>query len=57
MIIKLKWFEYSNDLNGIDKNIEEYNANKKCKTVIGFGDVIADMFSNEKLYLIVTEFF
>ena len=33
------------------------NTNKKCKTVIGFGDVIADMFSNEKLYLIVTEFF
>ena len=32
------------------------NTNKKCKTVIGFGDVIADMFSNEKLYLIVTEF-
>ena len=57
MIIKLKWFEYSNDLNGIDKNIEEYNANKKRKIVIGFGDVIADMFSNEKLYPIVTEFF
>ena len=51
------FIEYSNDLNGIYKNIEEYNANKKHKIVIRFGDMNADMFSNQKLYLIVTEFF
>ena len=44
-------------MDGIYKNIEEYNPNKKCKVLIVFDDMIADMLSNEKLNLIVTKLF
>ena len=33
---------YSNDMDNIYKNIEEYNPDKKCKIVIFFDDMIAD---------------
>ena len=36
-------------MDGIYKNIEEYNPNKKRKTLIVFDDMIADMLSNKKL--------
>ena len=36
-------------MNNIYKNIEEYNASMKRKTLILFDDMIADMLSNEKL--------
>ena len=51
------FIEYSNDLNDVYKNIEEYNPNKKRKTLIVFDDVIADMLSNKKLNPVVTELF
>ena len=51
------FIEYSNDMNYIYKNIEEYNPNKKRKILIIFDDTIADMLSNKKLNLIVTELF
>ena len=51
------FIEYSNDTDDIYKNIEEYNPNKKRKILIVFDDVIADMFSNKKPSLIVTELF
>ena len=35
----------------------EYNPNKKRKILIVFDDMIADMLSNKKLNLIVTELF
>ena len=41
----------------IYKTGEEYKPNKKCKILILFGDIIADMLSNEKLNLIVAELF
>ena len=41
--------EYSNDMDGIYKNTEEYNANKKCKILIVFDDLIVDMLSNKNL--------
>ena len=46
--------EYSNDMDDIYKNIEEYNPNKKRKVLIVF-DMIADMLSNKTLNPIVTE--
>ena len=49
--------EYSNCMDDIYENIEEYNRNKKRKTTIVFEDVIADMVSNKKLILRVTELF
>ena len=39
------------------KNIEEYNRNKKRKLLKVFDDMIADMLSNKKLNLIVTDLF
>ena len=56
MILKL-FFEFSNDMDDIYKNIEEYNPNKKRKILIVFDDMIADMLSNKKLNPIVTEIF
>ena len=41
----------------IYKNIEEYNQNKKHKILIVFDDTMADMLSNKKLNLTVTELF
>ena len=38
--------EYSNDMNRVYKNIEEYNASKKQNVLIVFDDMIADIFSN-----------
>ena len=39
------------------KYIEEYNPNKKRKTLFIFDDMIADVLSNKKLNPIVTELF
>ena len=44
-------------MDDIYKNIEEYNRNKKCKILIVFDNMIADMLSNKKLNPIVTELF
>ena len=48
---------YSNDIDDIYKNSEEYNPNKRRKILIVFDDMIADMLSNKKLNQIVTELF
>ena len=50
------FIEYSNDMDDIYENIEEYNANTKCKILIIFDDMIADMLiSNKKLNPIVIQ--
>ena len=49
--------EYSNDKQDVHKNIEDYNPIKKCKVLIIFDDMIADMINNNKLNPIVTELF
>ena len=49
--------EYSNDMQDVYKNIEDYNPIKKRKVLIIFDDMIADMINNNKLNPIVTEFF
>ena len=51
------FIEYSNDMDEIYKNIEEYNPNKKRKILIVFDDMIVDMVSNKKLNPIVTDLF
>ena len=51
------FIEYSNDMDDIYKNIEEYNPNKKRKILTVFDHMIADMLSNKKLNPIVTELF
>ena len=51
------FIEYSNDLQDVYKNIGDYNPGKKCKVLITFDDMIADMINNKKLDSIVTELF
>ena len=49
--------EYSNNMQDVYKNIEDYNPIKKRKILIVFDDMIADMINNNKLNPIVTELF
>ena len=49
--------EYSNDMQDVYKNIEDYNPIKKRKVLIIFDDMIADMINNNKLNPVVTELF
>ena len=44
-------------MDDIYEIIEEYNPNKKRKTLIIVDDMIADMLGNKKLNTIVTELF
>ena len=49
--------EYSNDMQDVHKNIEDYNPIKKRKILIVFNDMIADMINNNKLNPVVTGLF
>ena len=49
--------EYSNDMQDVYKNIEEYNVDKERKILIVFDGMIADMINNKKLNSVVTELF
>ena len=51
------FMEYSNDMQDVYKNIENYNPGKKCKILIVFDDMVADMINNKKLNPVVTELF
>ena len=51
------FIEYSDDLQDVYKNINNYNLNKENKILIVFDDMIADMINNKKLNSIVTELF
>ena len=35
--------KYSNNMQGLYKNVEEYNPDRKCKVLIVFDDMIADI--------------
>ena len=47
--------EYSNDMDYIYENIDEYSLNKKLKILFAFDDMIADMLNNKKVKQIGTE--
>ena len=49
--------DYSNDMNGVYKNIDDYNPDKENKILIVFDDMIADMIHNKEINSIVTELF
>ena len=51
------FIEYSNDMEDVYKNIDEYNLGQKYKILIAFDDMIADMINNKKLNSVVTELF
>ena len=48
------FIEYSNDMQDVYKNIDEYNGDKNCKIWIVF-DMIAYMINNKKLNSVITE--
>ena len=43
--------------NGIHKDFEKYNPNKKCKILIVFYNTIVDITEDKKLNLVVTHLF
>ena len=51
------FMDYSNNMQDVYKNIEEYNPRKKRKVLIVFDNIIAHMINNKKLNPIVTELF
>ena len=51
------FIEYSNDMQDVHKNINDYNPRKKRKVLIVFDDMIADMINNKKLDSLATELF
>ena len=51
------FMEYSNDMQDVYKNTEDYNPIKKRKILVVFDDMIADMINNNKLNPVVTELF
>ena len=42
------FMEYSNEMQDVYKNMEDYNPEKKRKILIVFDDMIADMINNKK---------
>ena len=50
-------FEYSNDMDDIYKIFKGYNPNEKCKILIVFDDMIADMLSDKNHNPVVNELF
>ena len=44
----IAFVEYSNNMDDIYKNIEEYNLDKKRKILIVFDGMVADMLNNKK---------
>ena len=51
------FIEYSNDMQYVHKNINDYNPRKKRKVLIVFDEKIADVINNNKLNPIVIELF
>ena len=49
--------DYSQAIDDVYENLEDYNPTNKRRVLIASGDMIEDMESNKKLRLIVTELF
>ena len=51
------FIEYSNDMQDVYKNIDEYNVDKERKIIMVFDDMIADMINNKKPNSVITKLF
>ena len=51
------FIEYSNDMNDVLEDINNYNKNRNKKVLIIFDDMIADIMRSEKFKAIVKELF
>ena len=51
------FIQYSNDIEDVHRNIDEYNIDKEHNILIVFDHMIADMINNKKINSIVTNLF
>ena len=51
------FIECSNTMDDVCENIDDYNLNRKRKTLIVFDDLIADIMGNKKSRSLVKELF
>ena len=51
------FIEYSNDMDDVFTNIDDYNKKRKRKVLIVFDDMIADIISSTKFKAIIKELF
>ena len=51
------FIEYSNDMDDVFTNIDDYNKKRKRKVLIVFDDMIADIMSSNKFKTIIKELF
>ena len=49
------FIEYSNTMDDVYNNIDDYNPKRKRKVLIVFDDLIADVMTNKKFQAIITE--
>ena len=55
--ITTAFIEYSNDMNDVFTNIDNYNKQRKRKVLIIFDDMIADIMSSKNFEAIIKELF
>ena len=51
------FIEYSNTMDDVYNNIDDYNSNRKRKVLIVFHDMIADIMTNKKYQATIKELF
>ena len=51
------FIEYSNTMDDIYNNIDDYNSKRKRKVLIVFDDMIADIMTNKRFQAIIKQFF
>ena len=51
------FIKYSNDMQDVYKNIDEYNTDKERKILVVFDDIIAEIINNKTLNSTVADFF
>ena len=51
------FIEYSNNMDDVYNNIDDYNLKRKRKILIMFDDMIADIMTNKKIQAIIKELF
>ena len=51
------FIEYSNTMDDVFSNIDDYNPKRKRKVLIVFDDMIADIMTNKKFQAIIKELF
>ena len=51
------FIEYSNTMDDVYNNIDDYNPKRKRKILIVFDDIIADIMTNKKFQAIIKELF